>query len=67
MSRYWQAEAASSQLHDMNKHLFTELDQLQVSLLKVSQNGGDHSSSNPNLAALNPFLSHLSHLRSVYE
>jgi beta-lactamase superfamily II metal-dependent hydrolase len=51
----------------MNKHLFTELDQLQVSLLKVSQNGGDHSSSNPNLAALNPFLSHLSHLRSVYE
>lgn len=68
MSKFWCAESLSSQLHDMNKQLFSEIDNLQLSLMKISQNQSqDNSSSTANLAALNPFLSHLSHLRSLYE
>ena len=57
VSKYWNAENLSSQLHDMNKQLFSEIDNLQVSLLKLSQ-GHDHG--DVNIAALNPFLSHFS-------
>ena len=65
MSKFWQAESMSSQLHDMNRQLFSEIDHLQVSLLKLSHGGG--GSSDQNFAALNPFLSHFSQLKSIYE
>ena len=38
MSKFWQAENMSSQLHDINKQLFTEIDNMQISLLKMSHN-----------------------------
>lgn len=65
MNKFWQAESMSSQLHDMNRQLFTEIDNMQLSLLKMSHNHGLGEQSN--FAALNPFLSHFSQLKSIYE
>lgn len=60
VSKFWHAETLSQQLHEMNRQLFAEIDNMQVSVLKLSQKGGD-------LAALNPFLSHFSQLREQYD
>jgi len=62
VSKFWHAENLSQQLHEMNRQLFAEIDNMQVSVLKLSQKGGDAS-----LAALNPFLSHFSQLREQYD
>lgn len=40
VSKFWNAENLSQQLHDMNKQLFTEIDNLQVSIMKMSQKKG---------------------------
>ena len=55
ISKFWQAESVSSQLQEMNKQLFIEIDNLKVSVLKMSQ-----TKEGQGLAALNPFLSHFS-------
>ncbi|CDW73331.1 UNKNOWN [Stylonychia lemnae] len=63
LGRYYKVENVNSQLHQMNQQLFGELDHLQQSLVQMSQNGN----GNAGLQTLNPFLSHLSQLKSIYE
>ena len=61
VSKFWHAENLSQQLHEMNRQLFAEVDNMQVSVLKLSQKG------DATYAALNPFMSHFSQLREQYD
>lgn len=61
VSKFWHAENLSQQLHEMNRQLFAEIDNMQVSVLKLSQKDAT------SYAALNPFLSHFSQLREQYD
>eukprot|EP00347_Sterkiella_histriomuscorum_P017159 403350441 len=67
LGKFYKVENINSQLHSMNKQLFGEIDNLQSSIVQMTNSGMNNPGTLTTFNNLNPFLSHLSQLKSIYE